>query len=141
MVYSHGAETTNSSLNITTLYPINKTITRNESDCILRKKPNPQTWKLEATFVESNLTEVDDSSEKNNLRKEKNKERVEKNKEREDKNKEREEKKEEVIEKEEIKDFKPSQHLGSFFDEDNAEVIKTPISGPIIKKPASGFVR
>uniref|UniRef100_A0A2H1VJF4 SFRICE_007847 n=1 Tax=Spodoptera frugiperda TaxID=7108 RepID=A0A2H1VJF4_SPOFR len=39
-----------------------------------------------------------------------------------------------------LKDFKPSQHLGSFFDDENAELIRTPAVGPVAKKPASGFL-
>lgn len=103
--------------NITTLYPVNQTITKNET-AMRPNEPdskvnvNPQTWKIESGFAASNLTEPENKT----------------------KNAEEKEK------KELLKDFKPSQHLGSFFDEDSAEVIKKPAFGPIGKKP-SGFVR
>ncbi|CAH0625701.1 unnamed protein product [Chrysodeixis includens] len=103
--------------NITTLYPVNQTIVRNETelpqtDTDSKVNVSPQTWKIESGFAASNLTEADNKTM----------------------NAEGKEK------KEILKDFKPSQHLGSFFDEDSAEVIKKPAFGPIGQKP-SGFVR
>ncbi|XP_063894709.1 uncharacterized protein LOC110369804 [Helicoverpa armigera] len=136
--------------NITTLYPVsrtafNKTIHRNEihsrhSDTDTKSsdtnvalndtdsnsnntetkdnktevitKSAPQSWKIESSYVESNLTEDGNTTEA----------------------------KEGKDKKELLKDFKPSQHLGSFFDDYSSEVIKTPVFGPIAKKPASGFI-
>ncbi|KAH9644735.1 hypothetical protein HF086_003840 [Spodoptera exigua] len=114
------AESDSSNTNITTLYPVsNRNITRNDihsrfsdtenktnKEAIGNKTETPmnktesnktelkknlptQTWKIESSFVASNLTEV------NNKTKEA---------------------------KELLKDFKPSQHLGSFFDDENAEM-------------------
>ncbi|CAB3240657.1 unnamed protein product [Arctia plantaginis] len=110
-------ETTSSNPNITTLYPTNKTIIRHDKGNQSTKKPNPQSWKLETTFAASNLTEVEGKNNNVGI------EEVEK-----------------PEEKEEMNDFKPSQHLGSFFDDDTAEVIKNPIPGPVVKIPESGFV-
>lgn len=115
--YSYNIENTSFNFNVTTLYPTNKTITRHEKE----NEPSnlsPQTWKLEATFVASNLTEGESKNKSIN------KEEMEK-----------------PEKKEEMTDFKPSQHLGSFFDDDIAEVIKNPIPRPVIKKPSSGFSR
>ncbi|XP_075977076.1 uncharacterized protein LOC142977205 [Anticarsia gemmatalis] len=122
--YCHDTETTTATPNITTLYPTNKTITRNTDDAKSMKN-YPQTWKLEAAFAESNLTEVEVKKDEEDKEEKEENEKNEKN----------------LKKEEEMKDFKPSQHLGSFFDEASAEVIKQPISGPIIKRPPSGFVR
>ncbi|KAJ8720453.1 hypothetical protein PYW07_012496 [Mythimna separata] len=140
--------------NITTLYPVfNKTFTRNEihskdndteprpsdkkarikeaeaksndtetkvnnTETIInqtetKSKPATQSWKIESGFAPSNLTEGENKDKDGKERQEK---------------------------KQMLKDFKPSQHLGSFFDDDSAELIKTPALGPVAKKPASGFV-
>ncbi|KAJ8719878.1 hypothetical protein PYW08_012053 [Mythimna loreyi] len=148
------ATSTSSDTNITTLYPVfNKTIIRNDihyrfndteprsSDTEARtketdarpndtetklnnteninnkteskSKPASQTWKIESGFAPSNLTEDEKSNKDGKIRQDK---------------------------KEMLKDFKPSQHLGSFFDDDSAEFIKTPVLGPVEKKPASGFM-
>uniref|UniRef100_A0A2A4JJV0 Uncharacterized protein n=1 Tax=Heliothis virescens TaxID=7102 RepID=A0A2A4JJV0_HELVI len=148
-VISYATDTTTATdANITTLYPVfNKTINRNEihtrhndadtksSDTIalndtesntnntddndtnvnkteIITKSAPQSWKIESSYVESNLTEDENTTEV----------------------------KEEKDKKELLKDFKPSQHLGSFFDDHSSEIIKTPVFGPLAKKPASGFI-
>lgn len=95
-----------------------KTAKLNNTETISNKtdtksKPATQSWKIESGFAPLNLTE-DENITDTEVKQEK---------------------------KELIKDFKPSQHLGSFFDDDRVEFIKTPVFGPVEKKPAGGFIR
>ncbi|XP_035437762.2 uncharacterized protein LOC118267721 [Spodoptera frugiperda] len=133
------AETDTANTNITTLYPVsNRNISRND----IRTRFNDPQTKPSTTETIVNKTE----SAMNNV--EPNKSEVKKNlptqtwkiessfapsnlTEVNNKTKET---------KQLLKDFKPSQHLGSFFDDENAEVIRTPAVGPVAKKPASGFL-
>lgn len=115
--------------NVTTLYPVanqntnnnshndntNKNSTEND-DSIEKKEEKPKkevtSWKIEAAYAESNLDKDNATTAVP-----------------------------EVGEKNETKEFRPSQHLGSFLDDDVAPAKETFDSfTPVIKKPASGFV-
>lgn len=93
----------------------NKNNKNNENNMDTKKdKPLATSWKIEAAFAESNLDKNDTTTVAP-----------------------------EVEQKNETKEFKPSQHLGSFFDADYVAPTGATFVNftPVVKKPASGFLR
>lgn len=134
------AETDTANTNITTLYPVsNRNISRND---IRTRFNDPQTKPSTTDTIVNKTESAMNNSEPNKTEAKKNLPtqtwKIESSfapsnlTEVNNKTKET---------KQLLKDFKPSQHLGSFFDDENAEVIRTPAVGPVAKKPASGFLR
>ncbi|KAL0829470.1 hypothetical protein ABMA28_004232 [Loxostege sticticalis] len=106
--------------NTTTLYPVSNHTT-NDSKEKTKINTDATVWKLETAFAESNLDKMADNSTSSES------ETVEK----------------ENKMKNESKEFKPSPHLGTFFEDESLEIIPTKETfGDFkpLKKPASGFV-
>lgn len=111
--------------NVTTLYPVANQNTHNENTTRVnteteesdrkeeKAKPEATSWKIEAAYAESML-DKDNATTTAPQEEPKN----------------------------ETKEFRPSQHLGDFSDDDVTPTRVTFDSfTPVIKKPASGFVR
>ncbi|XP_063828950.1 uncharacterized protein LOC135078282 [Ostrinia nubilalis] len=105
--------------NTTTLYPVSN-ITRNDSKEKNKINGDATVWKLETAFAESSYEKMTNSSET-----------------------EMEAVKQEKKMKNMSEEFKPSPHLGTFFEDDSLEIIPTRATiGEFrpLKKPPSGFV-